>query len=81
MGPVERNDIIYKKDTKFFCNYCNDFVMQLCRDVFSDEVFMVSQFYNDKGQAPFVSGSKFLCKKCGKPLDPFLMKTDRANGR
>lgn len=58
--------LLHKKDTKFFCNHCNDFVMQLNKDAFTGDTIMASMFYNNKGQAPFVSGQRCMCKNCGE---------------
>lgn len=65
MAKSRKFNLVAIKNTKVFCNGCNDLLWIFKRDVFINEMTNDSQIYPDKGQG-FVNGDKFICKKCGK---------------
>jgi len=71
-----KDNLFAKKDSKAYCTNCDDLVFVFCQDILSGSVMSVSSVYSDKGQAPFVTGEKLICKKCHTPLGPKNMRLD-----
>lgn len=57
------------KDTRVRCRRCWDIVFVFNQDVFSGDKISTSIIYQDKGQAPWITHERIICRKCHSLLN------------